>query len=117
MNPTTNTEAGAVADVAAIARGLTKAQKALVIQHVGRVSSLLLPHPMDRNGPRSAYWDGKRALTEKAQQPHYMTREALISRGLLEPYNDCAGLTPLGLAVRQHLEQGATAGVDGGKEA
>lgn len=85
MNPTTNTEAGAVADVAAIARGLTKAQrKAIrsVFLHTptSRWRCDGVMHPCDRN---------------------------LRGKGLVNGiYNE---LTPLGIAVRQHLEQGATA--------
>lgn len=85
MTPTSNTK-GAVTEVAAIARGLTTAQRKAV-----KGASLHTPtnrwrfdgvmHPCDRN-----------------------LREKGLVNGI---YNE---LTPLGLAVRNHLsEQGVTA--------
>lgn len=82
MNPTTNTEARAVADVAAIARGLTKAQRLVFVADGG----------------------SKRAINR------------LMGMGLVAGityHSDFAIIrkwSRLGIAVRQHLEQGATAG-------
>ena len=91
MNPTTNTEAGAVADVAAIARRLTKAQRAAVQDCPGNPDYC-------RGAPGSMS-----ALKDKALIQYF---NAFASNGKRSGL-----LTPLGLAVRQHLEQGATAGV------
>lgn len=96
MNRTITPEAGAVADVAAIARGLSAGQRLAVISTV----------------PGEA-----RPYSEIEKRG----RTRLFLNGLLEHAADCADtrcrLTPLGIAVRQHLEQGATAGGVGGKEA
>ena len=99
MNPTTNTEPGAIADVAA---KLTEAQRA-VIQYAW-------PYPdYHHSGAQVSYcpiWRNERS------------RIALERKGLIASLaNGGPRLRPLGLAVRQHLEQGATAGVVGGKEA
>lgn len=83
MNPTTNTEAGAVADVAA---KLTEAQRGRVVR-----SDVLVI----RNGH-----DARVAVNLK--------RKGILELGR---HRNQFVLTPLGLAVRQHLEQGATAGV------
>lgn len=87
MNPTTNTEAGAVADVAA---ELTEAQRAQIVAQPRRIA----PERARTLPAGLAEFAGYTA-------PRWKTRWRL---------------TPLGIAVRQHLEQGATAGVVGGKE-
>ena len=89
MNPTTNTEAGAVADVAAIARGLTKAQREWLT-----VKAVKWSFYHGDKGQWAAFGPSR-------------TLKALADRSLV---NFRTGrLLPLGLAVRQHLEQGATA--------
>lgn len=91
MNPTTNTEAGAVADVAAIASGLTKAQRRELLHAPSTCVQGFAP-------VGRLHAEGLVTITF-----------AMNSRWRYAP-------TDLGLAVRQHLEQGATAGVVGGKE-
>ncbi|MBC3943344.1 hypothetical protein [Sphingomonas albertensis] len=103
QNPTTNTEAGSVADVAA---KLTEAQRAVVL---GAIETPDGPH-------RDTRWRCQNAGRVKKR---------LLDLGLVylvipmfswrSDVRDVI-LTPLGLAVRQHLEQGATAGGVGGKE-
>ncbi|MES3042719.1 hypothetical protein [Sphingomonas faeni] len=87
MNPTTNTEAGAVADVAA---KLTERQRRGLTNAINfGVGYWLWP-----NG----------------------TARGMIALGLGMRTVDGVALTDLAHDVRQHLEQGATAGVVGGKE-
>lgn len=86
MNPTTNTEAGAVADVAAIARGLTTVQRKAISIAIFLVGDWVL-------------------TTDYEDHPDIMDD---LSEDIADPVSGI--LTPLGLAVRQHLEQGATAG-------
>ena len=83
MNPTTTPKAGAVADVAA---KLTEAQRAYVNQH----------RPNEQRMGGYGKDCGCPGLIE--------------SRGIHHPiFGAHYRLTPLGMAVRQHLEQGATA--------
>ena len=86
MNPTTNTEAGAVADVAA---KLTEAQRA-AIETLSRI-------------PKSSKASVSSLLA--------LCRKDLAKNGLSSLSKNTWSLTLLGLAVRQHLEPGATAGV------
>ena len=82
---TTNTEAGAVADVAA---KLTEAQREVTAMRgeiMGMPFAALVIRPLIRRG--------------------------IFSRHDRKGFQTRWHLTPLGLAVRQHLEQGATAGV------
>ena len=97
QNPTTNTEAGAFADVAA---KLTKGERETLY------AGCDVPRTNDEYSADCIC--GGRCVA------------ALIDKGLAQRrgrYPNGTVLTPLGLAVRQHLEQGATAGVVGGKEA
>jgi len=89
MNPTTSTEAGAVADVAA---KLTEAQRA----------ALLYGECAKPTGPYDCICGA-----DFKTLPGGLVR----IRSRLEGGDGAVILTPLGLAVRQHLEQGATAGV------
>jgi len=89
MNPTTNTEAGAVADVAA---KLTRGQRDMVkARH-------------DESGNPWPFI----SITQRSGGAKGRTFAKMQDAGLYDRGNN---LTPLGLAVRQHLEQGATAGV------
>lgn len=92
MNPTTNTEAGAVADVAA---KLTEAQRNIL----DRLATGLRLGLADREDDRARQSLRKQGLIAYCGKP---LRWQLSSKGL---------------ALAQHLEQGATAGVVGGKEA
>ena len=83
MNPTTTTEAGAVADVAA---KLTEAQR----------EALTDVFDLGDLGYMTKIATGRSA-------------KALHQRGLTRLSWAPCTLTPLGLAVRQHLEQGAKA--------
>ena len=96
QNPTTNTEAGAAADVAAIARGLTGAHRRLAMSLGNRWVK----------GTGFCHRSVGRDLEAAGLVESRMHRNERQIRAM-----------PLGLAVRQHLEQGATAGVVGGKEA
>jgi hypothetical protein len=107
MNPTTNTEAGAVADVAGVARGVT-IRPALALMRWPEGEALIWP-----------------VIVELAREPQDRTSMAfkrvvqpLIDRGLLYEvspgsYNPVTteftypqfDLTPLGLAVRRHLKK------------
>lgn len=98
MNPTTNTEAGAVADVAA---KLTKSGTRALLRIGREWTNEGAPGPSRANAYTLGWGkDAKHRLVER-QVVGYS------GRGALWAYK----LTPLGLAVRQHLEQGATAGV------
>jgi hypothetical protein len=106
MNPTTNTEAGAVADVAGVAASLTDAQRA-IIPHM---SDGELVYPLTQ-------------LVEELPDNIRLYREAVAGLRLMQLaahgtlMNDegqmrgsGTWLTPLGLLVKAHLsEQGATA--------
>ncbi|PTQ64469.1 hypothetical protein C8J45_103319 [Sphingomonas sp. PP-CE-3G-477] len=94
QNPTTNTEAGAVADVAA---KLTEAQR----------NALLYGECAKPNGPYDCIC---------GVDFETLSSDLVCIRSRLEGGDGAVVLTPLGIAVRQHLEQGATAGVVGGKE-
>lgn len=96
MNPTTNTEAGAVADVAAIARGLTKAQRDELSHY--EVGEGFMP---PRNARRSArLWIG--ISPGRRPDPVFLLKRA---------HGCCLyALLPLGEQVAAHLtSQGATA--------
>lgn len=93
MNPTTNTEAGAVADVAA---KLTEVQRKAVLAA--------------RQGAR------EKQPWINIGMARATTVNALRESGIVDYHEAPARLTSLGIAVRQQLEQGATAGVVGGKE-
>jgi hypothetical protein len=104
MNPTTTTEAGAVADVAA---KLTEAQTKVL-----------------RAGSASRFKDGA-AILRHAKVRRWPSRPCYREFSHCWQYGEpgrwgvirLRRLSPLAIAVRQHLEQGATAGVVGGKEA
>lgn len=112
MNPTTNTEAGAVADVAAIARGLTI-----------RPTLALTRWPDGQSLTWMAVCQLAREPGDRLNMAFKRVVQPLVDRGLaymVEPgsYNPetrdwtdkLYALTPSGLAVRQHLtSQGATA--------
>jgi hypothetical protein len=91
MNPTTNTEAGAVADMAG---KLTEAQRKAILAA--------------RQGAR------EKQPWINIGMARVTTVSALREAGIVDYHEPPARLTPLGLAVRAHLsEQGATAGVKG----
>jgi hypothetical protein len=101
MNPTTNTEAGAVADVARVAWNLTPAQREVV---------LALDNAAWRNWPEGrlqAMWDG---LGKSGLQDLFSL--ALVDRG--PPRTLTRFGKRLAIYLAAHLsEQGATAGVKG----
>ena len=114
MNPTTTPKAGAVADVAA---KLTEAQRAALYALPRRNETWLTVSEM-RPGSTGAntdvlyvtYFDTPLCFRRWAKWGSDRVHNQ--KRGEGYEYT----ITPLGLAVRQHLEQGATAGVVGGKE-
>ena len=107
MNPTTNTEAGAVADVAA---KLTKAQREFILARDPHVEEQSITeadwvavdcHVEAGNHLSGVTWWGGMRWTHPTGEGEKFSFQ----------------FNPLGLAVRQHLaSQGATAGVVGGKE-
>ncbi|TCP91852.1 hypothetical protein C8J42_103544 [Sphingomonas sp. PP-CE-1A-559] len=88
-NPTTNTEAGAVAGVAA---KLTEAQREVILYGECAKST----------GPYDCICGADFET---------LPSDLVCARSRLEGGDGAVVLTPLGLAVRQHLEQGTTAGV------
>jgi len=96
MNPTTNTEPGAIADVAA---KLTEAQRAALLaafRFIDTQAGILNGMPSEPSG-------------DIADDPDEIALTLSSAFGI--PFDEC---WPENLA--QHLEQGATAGVVGGKE-
>lgn len=112
MNPTTNTEAGAVADVAA------KLTEFNINEHVWiKLTDAGRKHHRERDRARYPMLDYSAPVESEDgwsrwQLWHLMQvfGEAIYMGGTA-PFE-----TTIRLAVRQHLEQGATAGVVGGKE-
>lgn len=92
MNPTTNTEAGAVADVAA---KLTKAQR----------STLLAIRPGEQRRAIDFSGSVARNLCRSNTSRPALLWGTLTAVGRVAWFEH----SPTGLAVRQHLEQGATA--------
>jgi len=107
QNPTTTPKAGAVADVAA---KLTEAQRTFILAREPHVEEQSITEAewvavdchveADDHWSGVTWWGGMR-WTHPSGEGEKFTFQ----------------FNPLGLAVRQHLEQGATAGVVGGKEA
>lgn len=83
-----------------IAASLSEAQVLLLSRHAEGWKSSLYRNPHVDRG-QSPFWE---SMDCTYFPPHFHVREALIRKGLIEPYNDAAGITPLGLAVRQLLE-------------